>query len=270
MNTGVGDPITVITDRLHQQVSRADERFAVRGGGVAELLQLLGPLVTALQHLLGEIAGEVIVEVIAVDVDRLVGPLASESELAPGANVLLRSPRGSHIPFVASPTTGALRAEYPIELGQRQLTQRIVLVDEHHERECPAGCIERPRRHGDLDGRAVEHPLKSLKLVPRRAPPHCRHIGTMHIQRGHPNERTLQVVLELHIRVVPAESLLEVACELAIGQIVGSPVAQCPGQFSDGLVSRQAAQIELPFIAHLACLALEPVGPRVLQRKGIL
>src|SRR5258706_183963 len=87
---------------------------------------LLVPLVAALQDAIGDRRGLVVAQIEPVGNDRLAGPLAGEAELAPGANVLLRTPLPLRTPARAFPAAQALRAENAVQLFHGDSFRRVV------------------------------------------------------------------------------------------------------------------------------------------------
>src|SRR6185437_2891099 len=98
----------------------------------------LVPLVAAAEYFLGEVEREVVIEIVGIDVDRLVGPLARQSELAPGPDILFRPAGDARVPVVPLPAAVSLGTEDPVELFHRQVADWIVTVDERHQRKRPA------------------------------------------------------------------------------------------------------------------------------------
>src|SRR5262249_12271102 len=77
---------------------------------------ILVPFVAALESSVRKARGRVVAQVEAVNMDRFVGPFAGESELTPGADVLLRPARVFRVPDVAVPSATPLSPEDPVEL----------------------------------------------------------------------------------------------------------------------------------------------------------
>ncbi len=64
----------------------------------------------------------------AIDMNGFVGPRALKAQLAPGADVLRTRPGGIHIPGQCFPSADPLGAENAVQLLDRELRNRVVLV----------------------------------------------------------------------------------------------------------------------------------------------
>src|SRR5207245_10245071 len=108
----------------------------------------------------------------AVRVDRLVLPLAGEAQLAPGADVLLRAAGDVAVPLeIGPPAAFAGGAEHAVELGEGELRDGVVLVDEDAERVAPPGHVVRARGGDDLGDVVVVLALEREALRPGHAAP---------------------------------------------------------------------------------------------------
>src|SRR5438132_3153582 len=142
-HAAVADAVAVLVEVLHHLL-RAGDQLAVGVGEVGEELDALVPLVAAHQDRVGDSQTLLVSQIEAVGIDLLVLPFAGEAELAPGANVLLGSADGVAVPLeVGAPAAFAGGAEDAVELRERQLRDRVVLVDEDAERVAPASDVVR-------------------------------------------------------------------------------------------------------------------------------
>src|SRR2546423_15544321 len=91
----------------------------------------------------------------AVSLDGLVGPLAGEAELTPGADVALRATSVRGRPLEASHPRCALGAEDSVELRDGELSDGIVLVDEDHQPVGMALDVEGAGGDDDVGGRGT-------------------------------------------------------------------------------------------------------------------
>src|SRR5207302_9590919 len=107
----VGDAVLVAGERVGDLV-RLDVSLAVRLNDVRIGVDVLVPLVARLEYLVCEVGGGVVAEVESVDVDGLVGPLPLQTQLAPGADVLLRAARPVGAEVGPRPAAVAGRAEH--------------------------------------------------------------------------------------------------------------------------------------------------------------
>src|SRR3977135_433844 len=112
---------------------------------------MLIPLIAALKNQSFERARDVVSEVIAIDIDRLSGPFAGQSQLTPGANVFFRPTRNIGPPGCAIVTHASLSAKYSVQLLDCKFRDWIVLVDEDTQGVIPSRHIKTARDHSDLD-----------------------------------------------------------------------------------------------------------------------
>ena len=89
-----------------------------------------------------------------IGLDRLVGPLAGESELAPGADVEIGSARPLQVEFEIVEAAIALGAEDPVELSQRESVDGVIGMDVDHDPGRASFHVVGAGGHGDL-GRVV-------------------------------------------------------------------------------------------------------------------
>src|SRR5258706_3049983 len=227
-------------------------------------LHLLVPLVAALQDAIRDRRRLVIAQVEPVGNDRLGGPLAREAELAPGADVLLRTALPLRAPARAFPAAQALGAEDAVELFHGDLVERVVLV--HHDAEAgiPAGDVERPGRDLDLARRPVLVALEELALREGdlHADPEVAHAED---ERGHGGARGLHVPLDLRVGVILAESLLPVAAHLAVSDVVAFPDAQRALHLLLRLVRGQAGEVEFLRVRELRAARAHHLRARLLH-----
>ena len=264
-NTGIGDAVTIAAKIVHHQLAGAGQRsICLLPRGVRIGAQLLVPLPGSLEDLLVDLIREVILEVVAVEVDRLVGPFAGETELPPVADVLLRTAGERRIPRQAVPAPIALGAEDAVELLERELGDGIVLVHEHAEREGPSADIERARGHDDFDDIDVRASLRSafrafafeaLQLIPERLPSHGREIGNTGDQPWKRDRGARQVVLEADVKMILSKPALPDIDQRAVLDVVVSPLPDCAGHDLLRPVFGKAGQVEL----RLVELALRPL-----------
>src|SRR6266852_461664 len=132
----VGDGELVLRELVEHLLAREVDG-AVGVGLVGELAQLLVPLEAALEDARVELVGEVVLERIAEDPDRLVLPFAFEAELAPRADVAFGLARDRLVPLERGPAARALRPEDAVELAERELRDRVVLVHVDADRRVP-------------------------------------------------------------------------------------------------------------------------------------
>src|SRR5438552_11318357 len=104
--------------------------------------------------------------------NRLVRPCTGKSQLAPGADVLLRPPGKRFVPAQAAPGAGTLGTEDPIQLLQRQSGQGISAVEIDTDRRVPAGYIVAAGHGDDPERQIAELPLERQLLVPHDLAPH--------------------------------------------------------------------------------------------------
>src|ERR1700687_1880995 len=123
LDSAVGDAIGILGEILHQLAGCGRER-AVSSFVIRVLVKTLVPLVAAVKDQALDVKLLVILEVKAVDVDWLVCPLTRQTELAPGADVFLRTPAPLWNPGKPFVTAVALCTEDAVELLARYLGQR--------------------------------------------------------------------------------------------------------------------------------------------------
>src|SRR5205814_1366763 len=104
----------------------------------------------------------------SVDVEGLVGPLALQTQLAPGADVLLRAARPVGAEVGPRPAAVAGRAEHAVELFEGDALERVVVVDEDHRRVFPARDVVRAGDGGDLERVEAHHALVCEQVVEPR------------------------------------------------------------------------------------------------------
>src|SRR5207237_6795074 len=122
------------------------------------------------QDRVGDAEALLVAEVEAVWVDRLVLPLARRAQLAPRPDILLRPAGDIAVPFeVRSPPPFAGGAKDPVELGEGELRDRVVLVDEDAERVAPPGDVVRAGGGDDLGDVVVVFALEGQALRPEDA-----------------------------------------------------------------------------------------------------
>src|ERR1700681_1869073 len=257
-NAGVGDAVTITAEIVHHQLAGAGQRsVCLLPGGVRIGAELLVPLSGSLEDLLVDLVREVILEVVAVDVDRLVGPFAGETELPPVADVPLRTARERRIPRQAVPAPIALGAEDAVELLERELRDRIFLVHEHTKREGPSADVERAGGHDDFDDIDIGASLRSafrafafesLQLVPERLPSHGREIGDTGDQPWKRNRGARQVVLEADVRMILSKPALPDFDQRAVLDVVVSPLPDRAGHDLLRLVFGKAGKVELRLV----------------------
>src|SRR6266404_4861678 len=104
-------------------------------------------------------------EVVAVNVDWFVGPLACQSQLPPSANIFLGTARNIGAPGCAIVTTVSLSAKDSVQLLDCKFRNWIVLVDEDTQGVIPSRHIKTARDHGDLGWITTEDALEHQGFI---------------------------------------------------------------------------------------------------------
>src|ERR1017187_9766769 len=153
VNAAVGDRVLILAEVLHHESVGRDNRLVVLIVGIRVLFQVAVPASPiwkrraaarwGLQHLKFEECCNIVSRGIPEDMDWLVRPFARQTKLTPGANV---SPRSA--------------AEDQSKLRQRESRDRILLVDEHANRESLVLCVETAGSSRNLRRLVLEHPAE--------------------------------------------------------------------------------------------------------------
>ena len=223
-------------------------RFQV-GGAVGAAVVAIGvqvavPLVARLEHLVGKLDGRCVTQAVAVDVDALVGPFAGQSELTPGADVLLGAAAELGMPGGSRPAAVPGRTEDAVELLQGDLRQRIVLVDDDHEVVLPAHVVVRAGESGEAR-RLVALQAEMAERVVEAGLVVDGDVRQPEVEAGNGDGRRRQVVLDLDSRLGLLERLLPPSPEGRVAEVVVAVDAKLSGGFFLRHVMRQAAQVEL-------------------------
>src|SRR5258708_27454337 len=227
--------------------------------------QPLVPLVAALQDAVGNRAGLAVAHVQAVGIDVLAGPLAGQAQLAPLADVLLRTAGELRVPVGPDPAALPLRAEDVVELLHRDLRQRIVLGHDDAEARVPARDVVGARRDDDLERAAVLGALGELELLGLHLPADAEVGGPEHHRRER-GPGGQHVVFELNAGMEFLERLLPVIADVAINDVVAAPQPDRAGDFFLRLVGRQVAEVPLcGALVGLLALYLEALATRRLH-----
>ena len=192
--------------------------------------------------------------------------------MAPGADVLLRTAGDVAVPLeVGAPAAFAGGAEDAVELGEGELGDRVVLVDEDAERVAPAGHVVRAGAGDDLGDVVIVLALEREPLRPEDAAAGDADIGCAGPQGPQGGGGALQVPFDLHARLDFPKLLLPDLGEAAVGKVVVPPDAQFPRDLLFRLVGGQTGQIEaVGRVERLRpALADEPL-PGLLQLESIL
>src|SRR5262249_44204528 len=134
------------------------------------LVELLIPLVATLEHQSLKGARNMVSEVVAVNVDWPVGPLAGQSQLPPGADIVASTARNLGTPSGAIIAAITLRSEDAIQLLYGQFGDGIVFIDDDGEGVIPSWYIEAPGHHCDLHRIPTEDTFKHQGFVKRDVP----------------------------------------------------------------------------------------------------
>src|SRR5581483_3955730 len=89
-------------------------------------------------------------QVVPIWMDALAGPCTGQAKLPPRADILITAAGTPCRPLSSLPPACTLRAEYSIELLDREAGQRILLVHKDHIRGHLRRLIEGARSHNDL------------------------------------------------------------------------------------------------------------------------
>src|ERR1700730_4995427 len=114
--------ITRVADRIGVLAHRMDDLVRLEiGGAVGSAVIRVGvkvavPLVARLQYLVGELDRGRIAQAVAMHANRLVSPLAGESQLAPFADVAFGPAAELGMPSRSDPAAITNRTEYTVEL----------------------------------------------------------------------------------------------------------------------------------------------------------
>ncbi len=235
---------------------------------VGEFDQLLVPFGAPLKHQALERQRDVVPQVVAEDVNRLLGPFAGEAELAPGADVLLGAARHRGVPLRTLESARALRSEDTVQLLDGQLRERVVLVDEDSQRIAPAGHVEAAGDHGDFHRPGAVVALVEQHLV-RGDVPHRRDVRHSEGERGHACQGCFQLVLECDFGMVFLEALFPHLAQGTVGEIVRSPLADHARDLLLRRVRRQVVELPLLGVVPLAAAQLEFLLTSLLHLERI-
>src|SRR6266853_1659107 len=150
--------ITRVSDRIGVLVHRIEDLVRLEvGGAVGPAVIRVGvkvavPLVARLQDLVGELDRGRVAQAVAVHADRLVGPLAGESQLAPFADVAFGPATELGMPGRSDPAAITDRTEDAVELLHRDPGDGIVLVDDDHQVVLPSDVVVRAGENRKPDG----------------------------------------------------------------------------------------------------------------------
>src|ERR1700730_7897006 len=169
----LGETIVIarVTDRIGVLAHRVEDLVGLEvGGTVGPAVIRIGvkvavPLVARLQDLVGELDRGRITQAVAVHADRLVGPLAVESQLAPFADVALGATAEFGMPGRSDPAAVADRTEDTVELLHRDPGDGIVLVDDDHQVVLPSDVVVGAGEHRKPDGLVALEALVTQAVV---------------------------------------------------------------------------------------------------------
>src|SRR5258708_4437903 len=137
-DSGISYAVTVFAQIGHELLASDNQAGAIGLGFIRVLDEALVPLEASVEHLLSEFVGEMVLRRVTIHMNRLVLPLARQTELSPPADVLLRAAGDCFVPFHPFPSARALSSEDSVELLHGEFRDRVVLVDKHAESEGPA------------------------------------------------------------------------------------------------------------------------------------
>src|SRR5207237_8962657 len=125
------------------------------------------------------------------------------------------------------------------ELGEGELRDRVVLVNEDAERVAPTGHVVRAGGGDDLGDVVVVLPLEGEPLGPEDAAAGDADVGGAGPERAHRGGAGLEIHLDVHARLDLAKLLFPDLGEAAVGEVVVSPDPQRAGDLLARLVDGQ-------------------------------